>query len=65
MKLKRLAKQVSQIYKLSEDFDSDSEASDEEDSWLANRKKVVKKLKKIQCDKLEVEGKLVKLITSR
>ena len=61
MKLKRLAKQVSQIYKLSEDFDSDSEASENEDDWLASRKKVVKKLKKISCDKLKVEGKLIKL----
>ena len=36
MKLKALAKTITLIYKLSEDFDSESE--DEEDGWLANRK---------------------------
>ena len=63
MKLKSLAKQISLIYKLSEDFDSDSE--DEEDGWLADRKKVAKKLKKTKCDKLEIEGKIVKLVRAK
>ena len=65
MKLGRLAKQVAQIYKLSEDFDSDSDASADEDSWLANRKKVAKKLKKISCDRLEVDGKIIKLVSAK
>ena len=65
MKLKRLAKQITQIYKLSEDFDSDSDASQDEDGWLANRKKVVKRLKKMECSKLEIEGKVVKLVIAK
>ena len=59
MKLKKLAKLLSQIYKLSEDYDSDSDEDDDENAWLANKKKVKKQLKK--CDKMAVEGKLIKL----
>ena len=65
MKLRKLARQLSQIYKLSEDFDSDSDASENEDSWIANRKKVAKKLKKIQCEKLQIEGKIIKLVSAK
>ena len=60
MKLKALAKTITQIYKLSEDFDSESE--DEEDGWLANRKQVKKKMKKLSS--IEVEGKYIKLVSA-
>ena len=63
MKLKSLAKQIVQIYKLSEDFDSESE--DEDDGWLADRKKVAKKMKKIESDRLEIEGKRIKLVAAK
>ena len=45
---------------MSEDFDSESE--DEEDGWLANRKKVVKKMKNLDNERLEIEGKVIKLV---
>ena len=61
MKLKALAKTITLIYKLSEDFDSESE--DEEDGWLANRKQVKKKVKKLNS--IEVEGKYIKLVSAK
>ena len=63
MKLKSLAKQITQIYKLSEDFDSESE--DEDDGWLADRKKVAKKMKKLESERLEIEGKMIKLVAAK
>ena len=63
MKLKSLAKQISQIYKLSEDFDSESE--DEDDGWLADRKKVTKKMKKLESDRVEIDGKRIKLVAAK
>ena len=63
MKLKSLAKQIVQIYKLSEDFDSESE--DEDDGWLADRKKVAKKMKKLESDRLEIDGKKIKLVAAK
>ena len=63
MKLKKLAKQLTQIYKMSEDFDSDSDASEDEDSWLADKKKVKKSLKK--SGKFQVDGKMIKLVATK
>ena len=65
MKLRQLAKTISQVYRLSEDYDSDSDSDNDEDRWLADAKKVKKRLKKIDSSKLEVSGKLVKLISSK
>ena len=45
MKLKKLAKQVSQIYRMSEDFDSDSDESEDKNAWLASKKQVKRRLK--------------------
>ena len=48
---------------MSEDFDSDSDASEDEDSWLADKKKVKKSLKK--SGKFQVDGKMIKLVETK
>ena len=63
MKLKKLTRQLTQIYKMSEDFDSDSDASEDENAWLADRKKVKKSLKR--SEKFEVDGKMIKLVATK
>ena len=61
-KLKPLASKIEQIFRLSEDYDSDESDIEDDLKWLLRRKKILKRLKKIDTPKLEIEGKIIKLV---
>lgn len=60
IKLKEAAKMISKSFRLSEDFDSDSSA-DDDNLWLLKHSKIAKKLKKIESIDFEIEEKFIKL----
>ena len=59
-KLKEVVDMVSKAFRLSEDYDSDSSA-DDENEWLLKNKKICRKLKKSECKLFLVEDKYIKL----
>ena len=59
-KLKEVVDMVSKAFRLSEDYDSDSSA-DDENEWLLQSKKIGRKLKKSECKLFSVEDKYIKL----
>ena len=60
LKLKEASKMISKTFRLSEDYDSDSSA-DDDDSWLLKHSKIAKKLKKIESPHFKIEEKFIKL----
>ena len=60
LKVKVLTKKISQIFRLSEDYESDESDIDDDVKWLTNKKKISKKLKRIDSEQLVIEGKLIK-----
>ena len=62
MKLRALSKKIEQIFRLSEDYDSDESDIEDDVKYLLNSKKIKSKLKKASNSHLELEGKLVKYV---
>ena len=59
VKAKKLAKQLMQTFRLSEDFDSDSDASDTENRAYRKGRKAVKKILASSSDlKVDEDGKV-------
>ena len=64
MKTKKLAKQLLNTFRLSEDFDSDSDASDDENKTFKSGKKAVLKLIK-EHDSFVIDEKTIRLSWER
>ena len=62
LKLRRLSKKIGQVFRLSEDYDSDESDIEDELKWLTSRKSILKKLKKEPNEHLQVDGKLIKFV---
>lgn len=60
LKVKKLAKQISNCFRLSEDFDSDSDASDDDNKlYRKGTKSVIKLLKK--DDRIVIDNDIAKI----
>ena len=54
MKVKRIAKQLAQIFRLSEDYDSDESDIESDLKFMLKPKKISKKLKAVDHSNLEL-----------
>ena len=62
MKIKSVAKMISTIFRLSEDFDSDESDIEDDLKFLTDSKKTLKKLKKVEHKHLSLDGKVLKYV---
>ena len=62
IKIRALAKKIGQIFRLSEDYDSDESDIEDDVKCYLDKKQIQKKLKKISHSNLQVEGKHLKFV---
>ena len=62
MKIKVLTKTMQQVFKLSEEYDSDDSDIEDEHKFLTDAKKIRKQFKKLDNAKLVMDGKMVKFV---
>ena len=62
LKVRALSKKISQIFRLSEDYDSDESDIEDDLKWLTDKKSIRKKLAKQTCSNLQIEGKVIKFV---
>ena len=62
LKVKVLAQKIGQVFRLSEDYDSDESDIEDDVKFFLDKKKILKKLKKAENSHLERDGKVLKYV---